>query len=66
MNVSSKLKLEDAVARTLFEPFEHAPGHCRAAVLVTCHGLPLQIGGTIARAFAARRPERVATLIVVG
>ena len=46
---------------------KHAPGrNCRAACLVTCHGLPLQIGGTIARAFAARRPERVATLIVVG
>jgi len=30
------------------------------------HLVGAKIGGTIARAFAARRPERVATLIVVG
>jgi 3-oxoadipate enol-lactonase len=30
------------------------------------HLVGAKFGGTIARAFAARRPERVATLIVVG
>src|SRR5688572_11744663 len=31
-----------------------------------CHVVAAKIGGTIARAFAARRPDRVATLTVIG
>ena len=31
-----------------------------------CHVVAAKIGGTVARAFAARRPERVATLTLVG
>jgi 3-oxoadipate enol-lactonase len=47
----------------LVEDFCHLMDHL---TISRCHLVGAKIGGTIARAFAARRPERVSTLVVVG